>query len=375
LGSLSAYSQGFSIRAVPLTNSVLEIAFPGNAESYYFLHSWQSLITTSTPVSAILGSNSSQVFMAPLAYPATFFRVEQLPVTSTNSLQNDGIPDVWKLQSGLSPFLPGVAGEQATGSTATWLQIYQSQTALESLPIAYFPSSRVTVVAGASAVSIPIAFTKPYSGFLTYQLSGTATPQSSGVIGDYVQPASTKVFVANSTTATISLNLVPEPDIEINRSIVIALSAPATNGTYAITTNSCVATVQIAQSTLGVFVGTLTFTNGLLAGAQSVKLALRPGSGGGTIALLDVTGSPLLGNTFSVPVIANAAGFQLNGSQFSNVLTNTPWGRNLSVNLNFGTTQTTGAAFITPVSLNMAGLTASGLSYSGFGTLSVVRSQ
>ena len=233
-----------------------------------------------------------------------------------------------------------------------------------------------------------MAFTKPYNGFLTYQLSGTAVPQSSGVTGDYVSPSG-KLFVANSTTANISITLVPETDIEINRSIVIALSAPpVTSQTYAILTNSCVATIQIMQSTQGVFVGTLTITNGLFAGSQSVKMALRPGTGGSTVALLDVTGNSLLGNTFSVPVSLNANGFQLNGGPYPGPVTNTPWGRNIMVKLSFGTTQflnvTTsspggqtsyGSIYSTPITMSLAGLTSSGLSYSGSGTLNLEQSQ
>jgi hypothetical protein len=137
-----------------------------------------------------------------------------------------------------------------------------------------------------------------------------------------------------------------------------------------------VATVQIVQSTLGVFVGSLAITNGMFAGPQSVKLALRPGAGTGTVALFDVTGNALLGNTFTVPVSANANGFQLSGAQFSSVLTNTPWGRNLNVTLSFGSTQTSDAmTFTTPVTISLAGLTASGRSYSGTGILTVSRAQ
>jgi hypothetical protein len=231
-------------------------------------------------------------------------------------------------------------------------------------------------VVGTSNVTIPVAFTSPFTGRFAIQLSGTAIPSAPGVAGDYVAPLASSIFVNNATTANITIALVPEPDIEIDRTLVIALTAPPpTNQTYTISNNTCVTTVRIAQSTLGVFVGTLAITNGLFTGAQSVKMALRPGAGGGTIALLDVTGNSLLGNTFSVPVNASASGFQLNGGQFSTLLTNTPWGRNLSVNLSFGTTQTNGVTFVTPVTMNLTGLTASGLSYSGSGSMNLAQSQ
>ncbi len=261
------------------------------------------------------------------------------------------------------------------GDVRTWLQIYQSQTNLAALPLAYFPASSYTVVANSANVSVPVSFTKPFTGRLTYQLSGTAIPSSPGVTGDYVQPPG-NVFLDNASAASISISLVQEPDVEINRSIVIAISTPPiTNQTYTVTTNSCVTTVQIVQSALGVFVGTLTVTNGPFMGAQSVKMALRPGSGNSTLAFVDVTGNAFLGNTFSIPAQASTNGFQLNGDQFSNVVTNTPWGRSLNVYLSFGATQTNGTSFTTPVSMSLAGLTASGISYGGSGTLNLTRSQ
>lgn len=304
-----------------------------------------------------------------------FFRLEQLPLTATNNILGDGIPDGWKLQHGLNPFVPGLADELANGYETTWQEVYKSQTNLAALPLAYFPSSSATVVVGASSASIPVAFSKPYTGWLTYQLSGTAIPSSNGVTGDYIQPSG-QIYFANSMAGNISITLIPEPDVEINRSIVIALSAPPTTSeAYMIATNSSVATVQIVQSELGVFVGSLTITNGLLAGSQSVKLALRPASGSATVALLDVTGNALLGNTFSIPVNASANGFQLAGAQFSNVVASALWGGDVNVNLSFGVTQTNGVTFTTPFTMSLAGLTASGISYAGSGTLNLARSQ
>jgi hypothetical protein len=377
--AISVSGQSFQISSISVGNGVVQVSFPGRSDSYYFLRSGASVPALSagaTPVAALLGTSGNLSLQTSTGQTnAMFFRVEQIPLTSTNSVQHDGIPDSWKLQHGLNPLVSGVANELATGYATTWLQVYELQTNLAALPLAYFPSSSTTVVVGSSNAVIPVAFTKPYTGGLTYQLGGTAVPQSSGVTGDYIQPGG-EVYFANTTTANILITLVPEPDVEINRSIVIALSAPAvTNQTYTITTNSCVATIKIAQSTQGVFVGTLTITNGLFAGAQSVKMALRPGTGGNTVALLDVTGNSLLGNTFSVPVTAGTNGFQLNGGQFSNLLTNTPWGRNLNVNLSFGLTQTNGTVFTTPVTIALGGLTASGISYSGTGSITLARSQ
>lgn len=359
-----------------VTNHTMQMRYPSRSDSYYLLFSEPSLTTTSAPVAAQLGSSGSQFFQNSTTGKISLFRLEQLPIASTNCLLGDGIPDGWKLQHGLSPFGPSPANQLATGSILTWLQVYQTATNLAALPLAYFPSTSATVVANSSNVTVQVAFTKAYTGYLYYQLGGTAIPAATGVTGDYVAPSGS-VYVANSTSASIVINLVPESDIEINRTIVIALAAPPQSSqTYTITTNSSVASVQIVQGTLGVFLGSLAITNGMYAGAQPVKMALRPGFGTNLVAFFDVTGNALLGNTFTVPVSANINGFQLNGSQFSNTLTNTPWGRNLNVNVSFGVTQTNNATtFTTPVTLSLAGLTASGVSYSGTGILTVSRSQ
>jgi hypothetical protein len=374
--ALPVFGQAFEISSISAADGAVQVRFPGRSDSYYFLHSRTSLSAESTATAALLGAEATLVFQAAVGRTnAMFFQVEQLPLTNTTSTANDGVPDGWKLQHGLDPLGPSQANQIATGYVMTWLQLYEWDTEQAAMPLAYFPTASSTVLVGSSNATVQVAFSRPYSGYLTYQLSGTAIPKSAGVTGDYISPPG-RVYVANSTLAAISISLVPEPDIEINRSIVIALSAPPlTNQTYTITTNSCVATVQIVQSTQGVFVGTLTLTNGLFTSAQPVKMALRPGTGGSTVAVLDVTGNSLLGNMFSVPASVGASGFQLNGGQFSNLLTNTPWGRNLSVNLSFGSTQTNGAVFITPVTIDLSGLTASGVLYSGSGILNLAKSQ
>ena len=385
-----AGAQPLAINPVTINQGKVAVTFPTRSDSYYWLQASPTPNGVWTPVSAELGSGGPNGFSpATSTVGSVFYRVEQLSLTSTNCILSDGVPDGWKLLNGLSPLTPGLITNAAFGYSTSWGWVYSNQMHLASLPVAYFPNSTTTVVIGETNVSVPVSLTKPYTGWLTYQLSGTAIPKATGVTGDYIPPNIPEVYVANSTTANITLNLVPETDIEINRSIVIALSAPpeATQN-YAIATNTCVTTVQVMQSTHGVYVGTLTITNGLFSGSQSVKLAIRPGTGGSTVAFLDVTGNSLLGNTFAVPVSIGTNGFQLNGGTCSNTVTSTPWGRNILVNLSFGATQFTnvtssslggqtsyGAAYITPVAMTLGGLTASGLTYTGNGTLNLTQSQ
>ena len=123
----------------------------------------------------------------------------------------------------------------------------------------------------------------------------------------------------------ITLTLVPEPDIEIDRTLIIAISSPPPSSqAYTITTNSSVATVRILQSAQGVFFGALSITNGPNNGAQVSRKDGPCRSGGTTVAFFDVTGNVFLGSTFSVTNNA-ASGIQLNGDVFDNIVTNTPW--------------------------------------------------
>jgi len=367
-------AQEFRITSANVSNGMILLTVPARADSYYFLRAASSLTATSLPVAAALGTSGDQTFELPIDYSATrFFRIEQIPSTSTNDEDRDGIPDVWELERGLNPLNSGDAIQIAPGDIRSWLQVYQDALTVSQLPAVYFPEAVSTIVAGATNVSVQVTFTKRFNGRLTYNLSGTAIPNTDGLNGDYVQPLG-YVNINNATTANISIALKPRPAVETDRSLIISLSAPGhTNQTYLLSTNTTVHQVRIVQSTNGVFLGTLAFTNGLFAGAQSVKMAIRPVLNG-SVAFFDVTGNPVLGDTFSVPVNVAATGFQLTG-YYSRLVTNTPLGRNLTVTITFGATQVIGDSSITPVSMSVAGLTSSGRSYVGSGTLSLVRSR
>jgi hypothetical protein len=364
-------AQPFSISSVIVTNHAVKLNFPGRSDSYYFLFSAPMLNSNSTPISAQLGSGGYQAFQDAITGKASFFRVQQLPIAGTNSLLGDGISDGWKLQHGLSPFGPSVAGQIPLGDTRTWLQIYQADAISSQLPVASCAVLATNIIAGASNVAVQVRFSKNYSGNVTYQVTGTAVPSATG-LGDYIPPSGI-IAVSNATSATISITLTPPPAIELARTLLVALSIPSSNVSYTISTNS-VETVQILPSAQGVFLGTLAITNGPLIGVQPVKMALRQGGNGNT-AFFDLTPSPLLGNTFSVHVVSSQSGFQLNGQGYTNQISNTPWGRNMNLNFAFGFTTTNGTVFSTPVTIGLGGLTASGKTYNGSGTLTLSKSQ
>jgi len=360
---------------------------PGQA-SYYVLLQGNSVVSITNVVDVEAVRPTGATFLRDLRpSPSMGFYVARLvlfgeDLASDMSLKSwlsqdtdgDGMPNLWELQHGLSPSSPTDSILVPLGDVRNWLQIYTDDVANAKLPLASFPYTATNILADATSVSIPVIFDKPFIGFLTYRLSGTAVAATAMASGDYEQPSGS-VYCNNTIAVSIQIDLVPKSDIEINRSIVIALAAPPLDSQgYTISKNTSVATVHIVQSTQGLYVGMLSVTNGVFTGAQPVKMALRSGSGGGTAAFFDVTGNPLLGNRFTVPVQSDANGFQLSGAQFPTTVTNTPWGRSLEVTLSFGVTSNfTNSTFLTPVTIALAGLTSSGVSYLGNGTLTLTR--
>ncbi|MGH7972369.1 MAG: hypothetical protein ACREIC_26960, partial [Limisphaerales bacterium] len=185
-------------------------------------------------------------------------------------------------------------------------------------------------------------------------------------------------LLSAATQAVININLVSRSAVESDRVLLIALSS---TNQYAISTNASICAARLPAATNGVYVGSLSFSNGLFIGSQPVKMAVRAGQGGTNLALFDVTGNAFFGNTFTVPVVLNPSGFQFAGG-YSATVTNTPFGRPVGLALNFGATQQdtnniafVTNAFVTPVTLTVTGLTASGRGYSGQGRMTLSRSQ
>jgi hypothetical protein len=378
------FAQTFSIGSVELSNSVVQVTFPGRADSYYFLNAAPTLGTPSLPVAVALGANASQSLQAPIGgAPALFFRVHQIPLTSTNSLLGDGIPDGWKLQHGLNVFGPSVAGQVPFGDKRAWSQIYQADAAAASLPLAFFPQTSVTNLAGSSNVTLQVSFTEPFTGALTYQVGGTAVPNTATpdlANGDYLQPSGV-VNVTNATQAAISINLVSRSAVETDRTLLVALSAQPSPG-YTIATNNLsnasLCKVRLAQSTNGVYVGSLAFANALFAKPLGIKMTVRPITINGLktfASIFDTGGSSIFGKTFSVPTTWTNS-FQLAGTSYSQALTNTPFGHNVNLTLTFGTTHLAPrGSYVTPVTLTISNLTSSGRPYVGSGNLTLARFQ
>lgn len=349
--------------------------------------------TNVVDIEAVSTSGATKLRHLNLTEEAGFYEVLALPPNYNFSLatdpnlqsflvqdtDGDGIPNQFEIEHGLSSTFAGDAWQVPAGDNRRWLDIYSDDLYLSALPEAYFRQVSTTVVAGAPTVSLDVGFSKTFSGKLFYTLSGTAIPATSGTNGDYQVPSGS-VGVPKATSATITIRLLPSTGVALtDRSLVVSLSETNILRARSYTVDPkglghSEHTIRILPSSQGVYLGTLSITNGLQVDVQSLKMAVRPATSGSSIALFDSTGSLLLGDNFTVPVTADTNGFQLTGGS-TTILTNSPLGRNLSVAMAFGSTTTNDNSFHVPVTMTITGLTASGRAYSGQGSLDLVRVQ
>lgn len=371
-GLLTASAQTFRIDSAAITNSMLQISFSGRADSYYFLLSASSLSVTQTPMAAMLGGNGSEVFTNSLVGAATmFFRLEQLPLTSTNDQDHDGIPDAWELQHGLNPFLASDAAQVVPPDPRTWLQKYLDEIASLQLPLAYFPSATSAVLADATNAVIPVAFSKPFTGRLTYQVGGTAVAATVGTLGDY-RPLPRYLDVTGSTNAQIPVTLISSRFVTTSRSLVLTLSQtdpPA----YRVQSN-VVYEVHILSDSAGSFVGNFTTTNDFLLGAQPVRVALRASGGTGLVAYFDTSQSSFFAGPIQVPVQVVATNLLHFTNPTSGVLSLTNLPQPMQWTLSLGDLTGTNGILAGGFTLTLRGLSSSGRQVQAAGNLTLTTS-
>jgi hypothetical protein len=293
-----ALAQDFRIDSVEFNRGVLHITFPGRADSYYLLQSGPALASSLPPTAAVLGTNANQSFDSPAASAAaTFFRVEQIPLTSMTSLLGEPIPDAWKLLHGLNIFDANLLNQLAPGDTRTWLQVYQNQ----QLPIAYFLETSSSVLADATNTTVQIGFSRSFSGRLTYAIGGTALAAAGRQQGDY-RPLPGFLDVTNVMNAQIPVTLIGSPAVTAPKSLLLTLSQPnvAVAG-YQLRSN-LVHEILIRADSAGTYVGTLTPTNQSLLGPQAIRVALRDGTSGDLSAYFDTSQGTFFRTPFQMPV-------------------------------------------------------------------------
>jgi hypothetical protein len=378
LAVMAVMAQEFRINVTIGSDDKLHLRYPADPNYYYILSRGDTVTNIVLATGLALGEGPQGELADPVGAvtrPASFYRIRKVPIAQPLDTDGDGIDDVWELglPAQLNPLNASDAQLPSAGpGSQTWKQAYDNEQSASQLPVAYFPELSSTVLADAADASVRVAFSKPFTGRLRYQLSGTAIPPSAGVDADFEAPPGF-VDVAGANTATIRLILIPRGAIENDRSILVALSVPAGANVDYRTADSSVHELKILQGDRGVFIGTLSITNGLLLGSVPVKMALRI-KPNGIRANFDVNGDPLLGDGFTVAASDASPGLQFTDS-YSRQLSNTPFGRPVRIQVQFGVTQSDQNSLATPVTIAVDGLTGSGRSVVGAGVLRLTKAR
>lgn len=230
--------------------------------------------------------------------------------------------------------------------------------ALSGSLAAYFPVAASVALVDAGSASVTVAFTKPFTGRLTYMAGGSALPSSVLNDGDY-EALPGYLDLQEATQAEIPVLLTPRLGLEEDKTILLTLTQPGgANQPYSLKA-SLAHELMITSGDLGRYWGTMTVTNDFLLNPQSIKLALRRGFSGATEALIDPSPSPLFGGVFTLPVrLTPGAPFQFEGTA-SGSLTNQVTPQPLRWTLSVGTLVLTNQALTAPFTLVVGGLSAS----------------
>lgn len=364
-------AQEFKISANVLPSGALKLSFPSDSVSYYVLLSGLESGSITQRTSAVLGTNVSGSFEQIISSARSmFFTIQRIPRRSPTDLDNDGIDDVYELSHGsdLNPLDRSDATlPYPPTPNLTWLQKYQRDVIDGQPTTVGFPIPMSTVLADEATATVPITFSKPFTGTITYQIGGTAVPGLPSNGGDFFFPSGS-ISVNNRSTAEISIPLVPHAWLAGDRTIVLSLTTPP-NAAYQLIPGKSVHQIKITQSDAGVFSGVMTVTNGFLLGSQSITLALRSLPGGGFSAIVDTSRSTLFQEPLRV-----GANFGPDGSlsflaPIKGGFGNGVFLRPVTWNLSLGTMASTNGILSGPFSLDFDGLSAAGRTDRALGTL------
>ncbi len=274
--------------------------------------------------------------------PNAFFRIERQPfplALDHLDRDGDGIDDLYEItHPPLDPFNPDDAGP--------YLSQYWS-----TIPLyAYFLTSSSSASASAAVINLPFYLTKPYTGTLRYQVSGTS------VSGSDFQALSGLVAV-NGRTGVIPITPISSPQIRSARSVVVTLQMETNKWPYTLSKPAS-HRLDLIEGDNGVYSGTMGFTNGLFFGAQPLVIAVRSTGGNTGTAYFDTSGSTFFTQPFSIPVTFTGPAGQF---QFTAPATGNMYSTNLDRTLNWTlaipTSAFTNNLLMAPFTLNVQGIT------------------
>jgi len=185
---------------------------------------------------------------------------------------------------------------------------YQSRP--EAPPFALFEELESDVVADGREAEIRVLFSKPFTGTLTYQLSGPAAvgvdyELLQGQTEDLQTGVATGSQAVSGSTATIRVKTKALQEFSAGRPLVITLSTTDQNASYSVSRmpsagrqNPSVHILTITPGDWGVYSGVLAFPDESEMDPQAVSVAITKGG----IARFALPSSSLLPTSFEVPV-------------------------------------------------------------------------
>lgn len=344
---------------------------------YYILYRGTNIAQIISAVDMALGVSVEGELADGTTPPAVvFYRVRQVPIISPLDTDSDGIDDVWELRFRH----PGAAlnsndaNEDHTGSGTPDLQDYQ-------LPIAYFlQSSNMVFAVNSNLISVTVHFSKAFTngGAAVALVGGTAVYQQDYLITGFVASNQTARVPVVGQTATFTITLIDQPSIDPDRYLVLSILEPSTNSPARYQTSQFAPTthlLRITEGDLGVYAGTLEFTNNLGSTSHSIRLALRSSQAGLADGYLDLTQSPFFQRAFPLPTFVSDFGTPQGFPNPVIFQTNAPsLQKSLNWVLNLGTVlATTNNTYEAAASISTTGLSASGQAVTANGLLRMVR--
>jgi hypothetical protein len=378
----SAPAQIFEINTARLSAQHLRVDFQSDTNFYFILRRGSSPQNIAQAVAIALGTNGNAAISDPAlaTNSAAFFRLQKISLLSPLDTDQDGIDDVWELrfrQAGAA--LNGAdANADQNGNGVADAVDYANYLAAQA-PLATLATAGSQFSDTAGTVGVQVLFSKPYSGTLHFQISGTA------VQGLDYQPAfgpldasSGGEIPVNGTSANIPIALLTNTAVNVSRALVISLRQPSgvpSMGSYtlgALTTH----VLKIVDGDLGTFGGVIQFTNAAGLTPQTIRLALRSGSSTTGSALLDTASSPFFkrkpllvpvqfgGDGRTITAWGPVSGTTISTNVSGQVL-QTAW------SLELGAPTLQSKTLSAPVTLRVTGLSASGRSVQAQGTLTM----
>jgi len=352
---------------------------PADPAHYYILYRGADVLKILLPADIALGiPGFGQLTDRQPASVIGFYRAEQVPIGSPKDTDGDGIDDVWELQrpTRLNPLLASDALQPSAGpGSLPWKHVYESEKEAALATFASFVTTGSTHLASDGQAQVRVQFSRPYSGPLRFQVGGTALAGQDYEIPGLNLQTFTGQIAANGAEATIPILPKDQPPVNRDQTIVMTLLQPTNSISYRLATNGIVNySLLLREADQGIFAGTITFTNGVILGAQAIKVALRSRPASASEAYVDALAAGFFRTNFSLTANLSSDGKSITFPE--SITRTTPTntlGRPLTWTLHVDAASVSNNLVQAAVRLEVQGLTATQFTLNARGTLILTR--